>query len=123
MTTRRNIIAVAMALAATLVLPSSDGWAGKKPRPAPVVSVLNDTALGSLGSGSTIGPDRALYATNGNEGTLVRIDPTTGAETVVGRGLPPQVVGIGGAIDVVFSGHRAYVLVSLAGPMSAFPMP
>jgi streptogramin lyase len=47
-----------------------------------VVSVLNDTALGGLGSGSTIGPDGALYVTNGNDGTLVRVDPTTGAETV-----------------------------------------
>jgi hypothetical protein len=82
---------------------------------APVVSVLNDTALGGLGSGSTIGPDGALYVTNGNDGTLIRVNSTTGSETVVGSGLPPQVVGIGGAMDVAFMGHRAYVLVILAG--------
>src|SRR6478735_8751229 len=82
---------------------------------APNVTVLNETALGGLGSGSTIGTDGALYVTNGNAGTLVRIDPRNGSETVVGGGLPPQVIGIGGAMDVAFIGHRAYVLVTLAG--------
>jgi hypothetical protein len=105
---------LAIALAIAFVVPSSDVWAGKTSEP-PVVTVLNDTALGGLGSGSTIGPDGALYVTNGNDGALVRIDPTTGSETVVGSGLPRQVIGIGGAMDVVFIGHRAYVLVTLAG--------
>ena len=110
----RRITAFAAVLAITFVLPSSDVWAGK-PHSAPVVTVLNNTALGGLGSGSTIGPDGALYVTNGNDGTLVRIDPKTGSETVVGSGLPRQVIGIGGAMDVAFIGHRAYVLVTLAG--------
>ena len=90
-------------------------WARKPAHSAPVVTVLNNTALGGLGSGSTIGPDGALYVTNGNDGTLIRVNPTTGSETVVGSGLPRQVVGIGGAMDVAFIGHRAYVLVTLAG--------
>jgi len=34
---------------------------------------------------------------------------------VVGSGLPLQVIGFGGAIDVAFVGHRAYVLVTAAG--------
>ena len=110
----RLITALAAALAIAFVVPSSAVWAAKTPT-APVVSVLNDTALGGLGSGSTIGPDGALYVTNGNDGTLVRIDPKTGSEMVVGSGLPRQVIGIGGAMDVVFIGHRAYVLVTLAG--------
>jgi hypothetical protein len=105
---------LAVALAIAFVVPSSDVWAAKTSQP-PVVTVLNDTALGGLGSGSTIGPDGALYVTNGNDGTLVRIDPTTGSETVIGSGLPPQIIGIGGAMDVVFIGQRAYVLVTLAG--------
>jgi hypothetical protein len=111
----RLITAFAVALAIGFVVPSSDVWAGKTSRTEPIVTVLNDTALGGLGSGSTIGPDGALYVTNGNDGTLVRINPTTGSETVVGSGLPRQVIGIGGAMDVVFIGHRAYVLVTLAG--------
>ena len=60
-------------------------------------------------------PDGALYVTNGNAGTLVRIDPRNGSETVVGSGLPLQVIGFGGAIDVAFVDHRAYVLVTAAG--------
>ncbi len=113
-TVTRCITAFAAALAIAFVVPSSDVWAGQTSQP-PVVTVLNDTALGGLGSGSTIGPDGALYVTNGNDGTLVRIDPATGSETVVGSGLPHQVIGIGGAMDVAFIGHRAYVLVTLAG--------
>ena len=112
---RRRVTALVAALAITLVLPSSAAWAGKPGHSAPVVTVLNSTALGGLGSGSTIGPDGALYVTNGNAGTLVRIDPRNGSETVVGSGLPLQVIGFGGAIDVAFVDHRAYVLVTAAG--------
>ena len=111
----RRITAFAAVLAIAFVVPSSDVLAGKTSQTEPVVTVLNDTALGGLGSGSTIGPDGALYVTNGNDGTLVRIDSKTGSETVVGSGLPRQTIGIGGAMDVVFIGHRAYVLVTLAG--------
>ena len=114
-TMTRCIIAFAAALAIAFVVPSSEVWAGKTSQTEPIVTVLNDTALGGLGSGSTIGPDGALYVTNGNDGTLVRINPRTGSERVVGRGLPRQVIGIGGAMDVVFIGHRAYVLVCCAG--------
>ena len=113
--TRLRVAAAAAALAVSLVAPSSHGWATSPAHPTPAVSVLNDTALGGNGSGSTIGPDGALYVTNGTAGTLVRIDPRTGSETVVGRGLPRGVIGIGGAIDVAFLGHRAYVLVTFAG--------
>jgi len=109
-----RVTALVAALAVTLVTPSPEAWAGK-PHSTPVVTVLNDTALGGLGQGSTIGPDGALYVTNGNDGTLVRIDPTDGSEIVVGSGLPPQFIGNGGAMDVAFIGHRAYVLVTLAG--------
>jgi hypothetical protein len=116
---RRRVTALLAALAIALVLPGSAAWAGKPGHSAPVVTVLNRTALGGLGSGSTIGPDGALYVTNGTAGTLVRIDPRNGCETVVGSGLPPQVTGFGvafgGAMDVAFVGHRAYVLVTAAG--------
>ena len=112
---RPRVTALVAALAITLVLPSTAAWAGKPGHSTPVVTVLNSTALGGLGSGSTIGPDGALYVTIGNAGTLVRIDPRNGSETVVGSGLPLQVIGFGGAIDVAFVDHRAYVLVTAAG--------
>ena len=65
-----------------------------------------------LGSGSAIGPDKALYVTDGNAGSVLRVDPNTGRVTTVASGLPRQVIGIGGAIDVAFIGHTAYVLVT-----------
>ena len=112
---RRRFTAFATALAIALVLPSFHVQAQAPSRTAPVVTVLNDSALSGLGSGSAIGPDGALYVTNGTRGTLVRVNPTTGAAKVVGRGLPRKFIDIGGAMDVAFIGDRAYVLVILAG--------
>jgi sugar lactone lactonase YvrE len=66
-------------------------------------------------SGSTVGPDGALYVTEGLVGRVSRVDPRTGAVTTYASGLPPSIVGIGGAIDVVFRGGTAYVLVTLVG--------
>lgn len=113
--TRRCCAALATMLAVAFVLPVSPAHARTSSRSAPVVTVLNDTALSGYGSGSAIGPDGALYVTNGIKGTLVRINPTTGAARVVGRGLPPRVIDIGAAMDVAFLGDTAYVLVSVAG--------
>ncbi|MDQ1715387.1 MAG: hypothetical protein QOC60_1332 [Frankiaceae bacterium] len=67
----------------------------------------------SGGSGSTIGPDGALYVTEGAAGEVSRIDRSTGAVTVVASGLPASIVGIGGAMDVAFLEGRLYVLVTL----------
>jgi hypothetical protein len=94
---------------------ASSAAASQRPDRSPNVTVLDGTALAGLGSGSTLGPDGALYVTNGNEGTLVRIDVRSGVSTIVGSGLPPQIVGIGGAQDVAFLDGRAHVLVTLAG--------
>lgn len=115
MTCRRiTIVAIAILTSIGLVLPIPSASADERRR-TPRVTVLNDTALEGLGQGSAVGPDGALYVPNGNAGTLVRVDPRNGSETVVGRGLPHQVFGLGGAIDVAFKGHRAYVLVTAAG--------
>ncbi len=69
------------------------------------------------GSGSTVGPDHALYVTDGPAGRVLRVDPSTGAVTTFASGLPRAIpaVGIGGAMDVAFLGHTAYVLVTLVG--------
>lgn len=70
------------------------------------------------GSGSTVGPDGALYVTEGAVGRVSRVDPRTGRVTTFASGLPPYLVGvgIGGAMDVAFLGRTAYVLVTLVGP-------
>jgi len=63
--------------------------------------------------GSTIGPDGALYVTEGAAGRISRVDPRTGEKTTFASGLPPAIIGIGGAIDVAFIDNVAYVLVTL----------
>src|SRR6266516_4515294 len=63
--------------------------------------------------GSTIGPDGALYVTEGAVGKISRVDPQTGGKTTFASGLPPAIIGIGGAIDVAFIDNIAYVLVTL----------
>jgi hypothetical protein len=67
------------------------------------------------GSGSTVGPDGALYVTDGADGRVLRVDPKTGAVTTFASGLPKSIIGIGGAIDVAFRGRTAFVLVTLVG--------
>lgn len=66
-------------------------------------------------SGSTIGPDGALYVTEGAAGRISRVDPETGETTAFASGLPTAVIPIGGAMDVVFLDGTAYVLVTLVG--------
>jgi hypothetical protein len=70
------------------------------------------------GSGSTIGPDRALYVTENAAGRITRVDPRTGATTTYASGLPKLIpaAGFGGPVDIAFIGHTAYVLVTLVGP-------
>jgi sugar lactone lactonase YvrE len=65
--------------------------------------------------GSTIGPDGALYVTEGAIGRVSRIDRGSGAMTTYASGLPPSLIGVGGAVDVEFLGKTAYVLVALNG--------
>jgi len=67
-------------------------------------------------SGSTIGPGGALFVTEGAVGRISRVDPETGAVTTLASGLPPSIIGIGGAYDVAFLGNTAYALVTLVGP-------
>jgi hypothetical protein len=66
-------------------------------------------------SGSTIGPDGALYVTEGAIGGISRVDPQTGEKTTFASGLPRAIIGIGGAIDVAFIDNIAYALVTLVG--------
>jgi hypothetical protein len=70
------------------------------------------------GSGSTVGPDGALYVTERAAGRIIRVDPRTGAATTYASGLPKLIpaAGFGGPVDIAFLGRTAYVLVTLVGP-------
>lgn len=115
--TRWHSTLFTLALVVGCALPMSGAQARQQAPSGPAVSVLNSKALGGLGSGSTIGPDGALYVTHSLGGKLLRINPASGAATVVGRGLPKQIpgFGVGGPMDVSFIGDVAYVMVSVAG--------
>ena len=109
---RSHAVAAAAAAIVALVTPA-DAHATSRSR-APELTTL--TTFGSgLASGSTIGPDGALYVTDPNAGSVQRVDRHTGIVTDYADGLPPQVLGVGGAMDVAFIGHTAYVLVTLVG--------
>jgi hypothetical protein len=117
---RAFTVLVAVAAVGAVSVPATAS-ARKHPKP-PVVRELATfaapTCASGCGSGSTIGPDRALYVTDGPGGRVLRVDPETGAVTTFASSLPPAIpaVGIGGAIDVAFIGRTAYVLVTLVGP-------
>jgi sugar lactone lactonase YvrE len=114
-TPRRSgwLILLVLVLAA-LVAPST---ASAAPRHGHATAHLLVTGLQG-GSGSTIGPDGALYVTENAAGRITRVDPKTGATTTYASGLPKLIpaVGFGGPVDVAFLGRTAYVLVTLVGP-------
>jgi len=103
---------IGLLLAAALVAIITPS-AASAPRPCeePTATLLVTGLQGA--SGSTIGPDGALYVTEGAVGRISRVDPLTGQVTTFASGLPPAIIGIGGAIDVAFIENIAYVLVTL----------
>jgi sugar lactone lactonase YvrE len=102
-------------LASALLTMSTPSTASaSRPSRGPKATLLVAGLQGAIGS--TIGPDGALYVTEGVVGRLSRVDPQTGHITTFASGLPARVVGIGGAMDVAFIGKTAYVLVTLVGP-------
>ncbi|MEZ0447042.1 ScyD/ScyE family protein [Cellulomonas sp. ICMP 17802] len=68
----------------------------------------------SVGWGSTVGPDGALYVAENGSGEVSRVDPRTGAVTVFASGLP--VAPNGGPTDIAFVHGTAYVLVTFVTP-------
>ena len=123
----RRTIVLALAVA-TAIATSTAGAAVDpqfvNPTAGPMVATATAVPTQLLtglegGSGSTIGPDGALYVTEGAAGRISRVDPKTGDITTFASGLPKSTIGIGGAIDVAFIGETAYALVTLVD--SFFP--
>jgi hypothetical protein len=111
---KRKAIAVGVILSILsilIVFGSSLAVAAGRPDGEPAVSMLASGLQGS--SGSTVGPDGALYVTEGALGRISRVDPQTGDVTTYAEGLPAWVIPVGGAIDVAFMDGTAYALVTL----------
>src|SRR5258708_4623577 len=108
----QNILALALK-------PARRVRPGQGPTATLLVTGL-DTGLESA-KGSTVGPDGALYVTEGAAGRISRVDPQTGEKTTFASGLPPAIISIGGAIiggaiDVAFIDNIAHALVTLVSP-------
>jgi hypothetical protein len=108
---RRTPLVLLATLLGALAAPAS---ASAVPLPEADDPELLVTGLAG-GSGSTVGPDGALYVPEPVSGEVSRIDPETGATTVVASCLPPQVLvgDAGGAMDVAFLGSTMYALTSM----------
>jgi hypothetical protein len=81
------------------------------------VTRLTEFGSDDFVTGSTIGPDGALYVADGGAGTVLRINLVDGAASTYATGLPPKAFqgeDIGGPTDVAFVEGTAYVIVSLA---------
>jgi hypothetical protein len=105
---------VLMLTAAVIAMITPSAVSASSPCEGPTATRLVTGLQGA--TGSTIGPDGALYVTEGAVGTISRVDPKTGEKTTFASGLPRAIIGIGGAIDVAFIDNIAYVLVTLVGP-------
>ncbi len=113
-TKRTTLLATVLATLLTTSLLVPAGANATSTRHGPEAQLLTSGLQGTSGGG--IGPDGALYVTEATVGKVTRIDPRTGQTSTFASGLPPAVVGLGGAIDVAFIGRTAYVLVTLVGP-------
>jgi len=107
---RKHLAAVAALLAAAWIgaVAASAGAAPSAPH------LLYDGH--TPGSGSTVGPDGALYVNDPVNGTIVRVDPSTGAASTYADCLPKRLVpsfGFSGEMDVAFIGNTAYALVTV----------
>jgi hypothetical protein len=109
----RKLLAIALVLGCVLILAATTVVAAKKSSEEPSITLLAAGLEGA--SGSTIGPDGALYVTEGAAGRVSRVDPRTGDITTFASGLPTRLIPLGGAIDVAFIDETAYVLVTLVG--------
>ena len=101
-----------LGLAAAVAAPT----VGAHDRKGPVVTPLAEFGSDEFVTGSTIGPDGALYVPDGVAGSVLRIDRRSGRVAPYADGLPPKAfpgVDIGGPVDVAFAGRTAYVLVTL----------
>ena len=97
-------------IAAAAVAPT----ASANDQSGPVMTHLTKVGSDDFVIGSTIGPDGALYVTDGMAGAVLRVDQRSGRVTRYAEGLPPKAFpnDFGGAVDVAFLGRTAYVLVS-----------
>jgi hypothetical protein len=103
-----------LGLVAPANAPAATGESGK-PTVTKLASFVDGPCADDIcGSGSTVGPDGALYVTDSTDGRIQRIHPRSGNVKTYADGLPLQIEGVigGGVADIAFRGGTAYVLVT-----------
>ena len=113
MRVERRLPELLLVAAALLAILAPSAASAAPPSAPPTASLLATGLQGAVGS--AVGPDGALYVTEGLAGRVSRVDPETGEITTFASGLPLRLGRLGGAMDVAFIGHTAYVLVTLVG--------
>ena len=108
---RIGLLIATVGLVAAVGAPTASAHDGTGPEVTRLASFGNGDPV----TGSTIGPHGALYVTDGNAGSVLRVNRHSGRVTTYATGLPPQAFtnDIGGPGDVAFVGGTAYVLVTL----------
>ena len=76
------------ALVAVGAAPASAHHPPAAPEVQEIASFAAPDCEGGCGSGSTVGPDGALYVTDGKAGRVLRVNPWTGATSDFATGLP-----------------------------------
>lgn len=109
----RQRLATSFALLCCLILGGRLGMAAQEPL-GEVSAILLISGLEG-GSGSTVGPDGALYVAENAAGRISRVDPDTAEVTAFASGLPQKIIHTGGIMDIAFMDETAYALVTLVG--------
>ena len=84
---------VLMLAAALIAMITPSAVSAAPPCETPTATLLVTGLEGA--QGSTVGPDGALYVTEGAVGRIWRVDPKTGQVTTFASGLPSRIIGIG----------------------------
>src|SRR4029453_18801799 len=94
-------IGIVLFLAAALItIVTTSAASVRRPCQGPTATLLAtglDSGVESA-KGSTIGPDGALYVTEGVAGRISRVDPQTGEVTTFASCLPPAITTLGGGV-------------------------
>jgi sugar lactone lactonase YvrE len=109
----RRLLVLTLILTLVITLTGNIVFAADNSSDGPSLTLLASGLEGA--TGSTVGPDGALYLTEGATGKVSRVNPQTGNITTFATGLPQQIIPLGGAIDIAFLDGTAYVLVTLVG--------
>ncbi len=105
---------IGLVISFLLVLSSGVAGALAKPAASPTSTVLVSGLDGA--DGSTIGPDGALYVTEGIAGRVSRVDPQSGAITTFASGLPTRALAASASVG------RSTLRSSAPRPMSSSPL-